>query len=225
MNYHIGTMLIKENFDGGKICPVCRIKRAVNVRLTEQYLGEGVMEDSTRAEVNKLGFCGDHFALLYSMRSKLGLALQASTRMNTIMKDVTPIKTAKQAKRQAQAILEKATTCVICKYLDEHMIRYYKTIAEVFASQPSFKADVEKTDGFCQEHYAKLLEYSSYAGGKREDYLNTLYAVQRARLEKLKDNLLRFCDNFDYRKIGEPAGEEKRSLKDYAETFYGLKQD
>lgn len=114
---------------------------------------------------------------------------------------------------------------MICKYLDEHMIRYYKTIAEVFASQPSFKADVEKTDGFCQEHYAKLLEYSSYAGGKREDYLNTLYTVQRARLEKLKDNLLRFCDNFDYRKIGEPAGEEKRSLKDYAETFYGLKQD
>ena len=56
MNYHIGTMLIGENFDGGKECPVCRIKRAVDLRLTEQYLGEGVMEDHTRAEVNALGF-------------------------------------------------------------------------------------------------------------------------------------------------------------------------
>ena len=61
MNYHIGTMLIKEHFDGGKDCPVCRIKHSVDIRLTEQYLGEGVMEDHTRAEVNKLGFCCRHF--------------------------------------------------------------------------------------------------------------------------------------------------------------------
>ncbi len=105
MNYHIGTMLIGENFDGGKECPVCRIKRAVDLRLTEQYLGEGVMEDHTRAEVNALGFCGRHFSLLYSMRSKLGLALQASTRLNTVMKDLTPVKNSKQAKKQADEIL------------------------------------------------------------------------------------------------------------------------
>ena len=61
MNYHIGTMLIDENFDGGCECPICRIKKRVDERLTEQYLGEGVMEDHTRTEVNKLGFCGFKF--------------------------------------------------------------------------------------------------------------------------------------------------------------------
>ena len=108
MNYHIGTMLIKEHFDGGKDCPVCRIKRSVDVRLTEQYLGEGVMEDHTRAEVNKLGFCSHHFSLLYSMRSKLGLALQASTRMNTVMKDVEIAKNTKQAKNKRKKYSKKA---------------------------------------------------------------------------------------------------------------------
>lgn len=81
MGYHIGTMLIYEHFDDGKICPLCRIRSVIDQRLTEQYLGEGVMEDSTRKEVNELGFCAEHFDKLYSLHSKLGLALQISTRL------------------------------------------------------------------------------------------------------------------------------------------------
>lgn len=221
MNYHIGTMLIGENFDGGKECPVCRIKRAVDLRLTEQYLGEGVMEDHTRAEVNALGFCGRHFSLLYSMRSKLGLALQSSTRLNTVMKDLTPVKNSKQAKKQAEKLLDGEKTCVVCKYLDEHMIRYYKTIAEVYASRTTFKDDVLSGNGFCVGHYAELLKYSSYAGGKQREYLDTLYAAQSKRMQDLKDNLLRFCERHDYRRAGEPIGEEKHSLQDFSDTFYG----
>lgn len=222
MNYHIGTMLIKEHFDGGKDCPVCRIKHSVDVRLTEQYLGEGVMEDHTRAEVNELGFCRRHFSLLYSMRSKLGLALQASTITNTVMKDVEIAKNTKQAKKQAQKILDKGSTCVICKYLDEHLIRYYKTIAEVYSSQSSFKDDILSGNGFCEEHYARLLEYSAYAGGSRKEYLKTLYTVQIRRLSTLSDNLLKFCDRHDYRRAGQPMGDEKYALKDFSDTFYGL---
>ena len=74
-------MLIYEHFDGGEICPLCRIRKVINERLSEQYLGEGVMEDSTRKEVNELGFCKEHFDKLYSLPSKLGLALQVSTRL------------------------------------------------------------------------------------------------------------------------------------------------
>ena len=222
MNYHIGTMLIKEHFDGGKDCPVCRIKRSVDVRLSEQYLGEGVMEDDTRTEVNKLGFCAHHFTLLYSMRSKLGLALQASTRMNTVMKDVELAKNTKQAKKQAQKILESGSTCVICKYLDEHMVRYYKTIAEVYSSQATFKDDILSGNGFCEEHYAKLLQYSAYAVGRQKEYLETLYTVQSKRLSALKNNLSKFCDRYDYRRAGDPSGDEKHALRDFSDTFYGL---
>ena len=139
MNYHIGTMLIDENFDERCECPICRIKATVDERLTEQYLGEGVMEDNTRTEVNKLGFCEHHYASLFASRSKLGLALQVSTRLNTINKEVFEPKNVKQAKKQAESLLKLNQTCVVCKYLEQHMIRYYKTVAEVYSNVASFK--------------------------------------------------------------------------------------
>ena len=105
MHYHIGTMLIDENFDGREECPVCRIQKKIDERLTEQYLGEGVMEDDTRKEVNKLGFCLHHYSKLYSSRSKLGLALQVSTRLNTVSSNVEKAKNSKTAKKQAENIL------------------------------------------------------------------------------------------------------------------------
>lgn len=224
MNYHIGTMLIDENFVADEYgCPVCRIKKAVDSRLTEQYLGEGVMEDHTRTEVNALGFCAHHYEYLYSMRSKLGLALQASTRLKTVMKDISPVKNVKQAKKQAEKILGKQTTCVICKYLNEHMIRYYKTIAEVYATRTEFQTRLKASKGFCLEHYAELLNYSSCAGAEKENYLNDLYSAEKSRLDTLEENLLKFCDRHDYRNADKPLGEEKYALKDCEEAFYGTK--
>ena len=99
MNYHIGTMLIDENFDEREECPLCRIQRKIDERLTEQYLGEGVMEDHTRMEVNKLGFCAHHYVKLFNSRSKIGLALQVSTRLNTVMKEIEDPKNLKSAKK------------------------------------------------------------------------------------------------------------------------------
>ena len=98
MHYHIGRMLIDENFKKSDLCPMCLIKLKVESRLAEQYLGEGVMEDDTRKEVNKLGFCLRHFDMLYKMQSKLGLALQTSTRLATIKKFWTSLKALPQPK-------------------------------------------------------------------------------------------------------------------------------
>lgn len=223
MYYHIGTMLIDENFDENYECPICRIKKTVDTRLTEQYLGEGVMEDHTRAEVNKLGFCSRHYDLLYSMPSKLGLALQASTRLKTIAKELKPVKNDKQAKNQAETLTEKTSACVICKYLDEHMVRYYKTVAEVYSDSLSFRERFSRCRGFCLEHYAELLRFSSYAGSEKSSYRDSLYAVEKRRVDELQNNLLKFCDRHDYRNANKPLGEEKYALKDCEETFYGSK--
>ena len=155
------------------------------------------------------------------MPSKLGLALQASTRLKTVIKDFAATDNVKQAKKSADKILERKKTCVICKYLQEHMIRYYKTIAEVYASTPEFKDVIESGHGFCAEHYAELLRYSSYAGSASKEYLKTLGEVQNKRLSELTENLLKFCDRHDYRNAQKPMGDEKFALKDYEQTFYG----
>ena len=180
------------------------------------------MEDDTRKEVNKLGFCHHHYSKLYASRSKLGLALQVSTRLNTVMASVDKAKNSKSAKKQAEKILNLGKTCVVCKYLESHMIRYYKTIAQVYKSVASFKQRLKDTPGFCLEHYAELLNYSSFAGSKQEEYLSDLYETESKLLEKLKDNIDDFCISNDYRNIGKPISKEtKESLKTASFVFYG----
>ncbi len=221
MYYHIGRMLIDENFDEGKDCPVCRIKNKVEQRLAEQYLGEGVMEDSTRTEVNDLGFCSRHFDMLFAMKSKLGLALQASTRLDALKKILSRPTSAKQAKKQAKKLNEKTSSCVVCKYLNEHMIRYYKTIAEVYLGDSSFSDRLKSGNGFCFEHYQKLLEYSDHAGLKAKNYLSDLFEVQCRVIDNTKLKLKEFCDHHDYRNASKPLGEGKTALPDARSLFYG----
>ena len=222
MNYHIGTMLIDENFTPNCDCPICKIKRTVNERLTEQYLGEAVMEEDTRMEVNKLGFCLNHYSMLFSSRSKLGLALQVSTRLLTMRKEITLPKNAWQAKKQGETLLKMNQTCVICIYLEEHMVRYYKTVAEVYNNIPDFKNRLLAVNGFCMEHYANLLKYSNYAGGKQKEYVADLYAVQSKKVDELKVAIDEFCIHHDYRRVGTPLSDQAReSLKVAQKTLYG----
>lgn len=221
MYYHIGRMLIDENFNDKTDCPVCAIRKTVDRRLTEQYLGEGVMEDDTRKEVNELGFCREHFDSLFSMRSKLGLALQASTRLKALDRLIVEPKNPSAAKKTSERIREKTSRCVVCKYLDEHMIRYYKTIAEVYSGDPAFKDRIESGNGFCIPHYSDLIAYSSYAGAKSKEYLSSLFRAEKRRIGKADKLLDGFCNRHDYRNAAAPLGEEKNALPNARRTFYG----
>ena len=57
MNYHIGNMLIYQEFNGTGVCPLCRIRNILENRLADQYMSESVMEDFQRRLVNEKGFC------------------------------------------------------------------------------------------------------------------------------------------------------------------------
>ena len=213
-------MLIDENFDDKDLCPICRIKYTVEKRLAETYLGDAVMEDDTRKEVNELGFCARHFDILYKMPSKLGLALQAHTRIKTLYKSIIEPVKVKNAKKLSEKIVKKTSSCVICKYLDEHMIRYYKTVAEVYYADENFKEKLLGTKGFCLAHYAELLKYSSYAKGKANDYLFDLYRVEKVSLENAEKSLDAFCSHHDYRNASAPLGEGKNALPTARKTLY-----
>ena len=64
MNYHIGNMLIYQEFVPGNDCPLCRIRNIQEKRLAEQYLNESVMDDFQRRMVNEKGFCLHHTQML-----------------------------------------------------------------------------------------------------------------------------------------------------------------
>lgn len=222
MNYHINTGLIHEKFNGDCDCPLCEIEKIVEDQLIYEFLNDAVMEDNTRILVNKKGFCAKHFDLLFEGKNKLSLALQISTRTDDMLK---LFNAPSSPKKRADELSKSVKTCVICDYLEESMVKYYKTIAQMFNNEPNFYKKIIATNGFCVKHYANLLRYSHYAGKFKKDYLETLSNVEKRSLEAIKTHITEFCYSHDYRNAGKPLGDAEYALTRMRRKLYGKKKD
>lgn len=225
MKYEISTGLIVEHFNDKSECPLCEIKKIVERGIAEQFLNDAVMEDHTRAKVNELGFCKHHFEMLFNRPSKLSLALQISTRMKTLNRKIGEIKNFKGAKKQAEDLKKSRASCIICEYTDFHMVRYYKTIAQMFFNEPDFRKQLESTKGFCFDHYEELLTYANYAKNKTNEYLDALSTIQNRNIARIIGELKWFCDKHDYRNSNKPMGNSEDVLQRSKIKLYGDEKD
>ena len=224
MAYHIDTGLIKDKFKVECECPLCEIKSIVEEQFLYEFLNDAVMEENTRLKVNALGFCEKHFNMLYTRQNKLSVALQISTRVDSILKEIQPVPNVKKAVKQADLLDKMSTTCIICDFTQESMVKYYKTIAQMFSREENFYKDVLKTKGFCLKHYAELLRYSSYAGKDAKAYVEILSEHQQRNMARLQDELNGFCKKHDYRNALLPLGNSETALPRMSVKLYG-KQD
>ena len=225
MGYHIDTGLIKEKFATPCECPLCEIQKIVEEQFLHEFLNDAVMEDSTRAKVNKLGFCSKHFDMLFARPNKLSVALQIATRTNALQKLLTPVKNASSAKKQAKILEKESTTCIICDLVQESMVKYYKTVAQLFNKEKDFYKTLLSTKGFCLKHYTELLNYSSYAGFTANAYVEFLSGIESRNFVRLQEELKQFCDKHDYRNANVPLGNAEDSLKRMGEKLYGKKYE
>lgn len=223
MRYHINTGLIKDKFSDKQFCPLCEIEKIVEHGICREFLGDGCMDDDVRKAVNDKGFCMSHFEMLYSMPSKLGLALQIQTRVRHVAAKLTVPTSPLAAKRAAKVLISEGEKCIVCDFTADEMVKYYKTIAQLFANEPEFRATLAGSQGFCNRHFAKLLEHSSSAGNHAKQYLKTVTDVQQKRFSFDLALLDRFTARHDYRNIGKPLGEAENALPNIKKDLYGKK--
>jgi hypothetical protein len=105
------------------------------------------------------------------------------------------------------------------------MVKYYKTIAQLFLGEKEFRGVLMRGSGFCFEHYSMLLKHSNNAGFLTKEYLDAISSVENKVIERLQENLKTFCDKHDYRNANKPLGSAEKALTDTRETFYGKKND
>ena len=225
MNYHIDTGLIYEKFAVDCECPLCEIKKIVEEQFLYDFLNDAVMEDNARIMVGKKGFCSRHFNMLFSRQNKLSVALQIDTRVDKISHLFEPAKSASSAKKIAKEIEEGQHSCVICDLVEESMTKYYKTIAQMFINEKDFYKTLISSKGFCLPHYAELLKHSSSAGFGVKEYLSILSGTQKRNIQRIEQELKKFCDKHDYRNALEPLGNAETALPRMGEKLYGKNYD
>lgn len=202
MNYHINTILIWDSFKQ-EGCPLCRIRQQVESRAVSLYLNEAVMDDNCRALVNKYGFCAAHFKKLYEGDNKLGLALQAHTRLKFLEKQMDSFKPLGH------------NNCVICKIIDMHIEKYCSTISDMFIDDVNFKKVFLNCSGFCIPHYNKLISLK----GKKQ-YKKELKRLQHDRITAMCGSLEQFTDKYSASNNDKPS-DNIRALKDSINIMCG----
>jgi hypothetical protein len=225
MAYHIDTGLIKEKFKVDTECPLCEIKKIVEEQFLHEFLNDAVMEDNTRIKVGKYGFCSRHFDMLFARQNKLSVALQIGTRVDKLLPEIADERSVKSAIKQSQTLEKASSTCVVCDLVEDSMVKYYKTIAQMFQREPDFIKTLISSKGFCLHHYAELLKYSKSAGFVAKEYVHILGVTQKRNMERLQQELKRFCDKHDYRNALEPLGNAETALPRMREKLYGKKYD
>ncbi len=225
MEYHIDTGLIKEKFSTDCECPLCEIQKIVEEQFLHEFLNDAVMEDNTRIKVGKEGFCAKHFDMLFARPNKLSVALQIQTRVKNLQTLITDEKNLNKALKNAKALENSSNTCAICYYVEESMVKYYKTVAQMFYNERDFLKTLLGTKGFCLHHYAELLKYSRYASFMAKEYVGILGGIEKRSIERLQADLQKFCDKHDYRNANEPLGNAETALPRMRVKLYGEKID
>jgi hypothetical protein len=163
--------------------------------------------------------------MLFSRQNKLSVALQIGTRADKLSELLFDVKSVGTAKKVSKALKESQSTCVICDLVNESMVKYYKTIAQMFERERNFYKMLISSKGFCLEHYSELLKYSRYAGFASKEYLKILSGLERRHFERLKGELKEFCDKHDYRNALKPLGSAETALPRMRVKLYGEKPE
>jgi hypothetical protein len=237
MKLSIDTLPLWDAFKQTEICPFCHLENKLQELFIDTYLGDSVMEPDVRIEVNTVGFCPDHFKLLFQQKvSKLGLALMTHTHLmetikvidkemdaldkccqesNTLLKRATGSRDIGTALDDAAAQAGKRTdTCVVCNRMALHMERYFETALYMWEHDTDFRRLFEQSGGFCIPHWGGQLKACKGAiiSKKQLEFIQKLNEMEKKSLAELAKDLEWFTQKFDYRNTDKPWGNSKDAL-------------
>ena len=218
MKEQIHTVPVNEAFDSGDECPFCYLERQAERSAIRYTLGPGAsyMEPDVRAVTDREGFCGAHLQKMYDYGNALGSALMMQTYLNILLEELDgqmrcyeqPPKRSffrrKTDSAGSDGLVEwmekREDSCYICGKVEYNMKRYYATFFTL-VKEAEFREKVAQSKGFCMRHFRGLLELApeELPNGQREWFYETVFALMRENMARVKGDLDWFIEKFDYR--------------------------
>lgn len=228
MKYQLETIPVWDAFKSECECPICALHDKAEQTYLKYYLGNSVMNPETRVEVNKVGFCPEHFQKLLQKRSPHYLGLMTHTHMieyrNELSKKLknlekaantattklkTPLKDKKliEASNDMKDLIDKKNKqCMICNKIASTMKRYAFTTVYMWKKEEEFREYFNNSKGFCLPHFTLLntLAAESLTGVEMGQFVNDLIKIQDKSLQRLEDELLYFTQKFSQENDDKP---------------------
>ena len=220
MKEHIYTIPVTETFAEHKQkCPFCALREKLEKDELELILGASMMEPDIRIETNKKGFCSRHFAKMFNMKNRLGLALMLESHLAEVSDKTVIWKNSllgkDHTKKASENIRELKKSCYVCERTLEKFSKMMFCAVLLWNNTPEFREKLAKQPYFCLEHAEEYLETARVKLDKKSFavFAEQLSNVQQNYMNSLMEDVSWFCKKFDYRYENEPWGNAKNSVE------------
>lgn len=226
--YELETIPIWDAFDEGSECPLCILDERSEQHYLEFFLGNSVMIPEMRVEVNKTGFCRQHFVALWNASSnKHPLSLMVHTHMKELISHIAkkerPLKSdrigggkgiAKRIDALTRYIRRRTAPCMICDRLAYTLERYTFTIVYLWKTKDDFRKAFAESKGFCIHHLPNLLEMAKNQLSSRRlaEFMEEIVRLQAESMDRIEGELLWYTQKFDFQNAKKPWGNSKDAL-------------
>jgi len=204
-------------------CPICRLEQKSVERYLDNQFYENVNSPKWRDRLRaSLGFCREHAWL--GVNRRLGDALGYSIIYHDIINSILNQMNAgdnlalpsrgrrpllQQIPEAARNMITKALTalnphkrCPVCEHRDETTRTLVSVLVEELKT-PEMRDAFQASEGLCLPHLRLSLEHVNDASA-----CETLLAIHREKLERLRAELAEFIRKNDYQAIKEGFGKE-----------------
>lgn len=221
------TIPVNDAFDQKGECPFCNMKKQLETDSIDYMLGPSYMEDDIRMETDKIGFCQKHYSMMYNQQNRLGLALMMQSHIKKVLSDIDNLSadlknTEKKGLFSKPKIQNKVTpyidnithSCYICDRINKNFDRYFDTFFYMWKKDSDIKEKVKTSNGFCLEHFSKLIETAEKTLTSKQfnEFIEIIVPLQKDNINRLLDELELFINKFDHNYANTPWGTAKDSL-------------
>ncbi len=218
MDEKIYTIPVNMAFEKKDGCPFCTLLRDLENAELDLILGASMMEPDIRIETNKYGFCGRHFAKMFTMKNRLGMGLMLESHLDTLgdkIKAKSSIINRDPGTKVADFIDKLEDSCYVCKRVEDKLSKMFITAAYLWEHEKQFRQYLREQPYICLDHYRIYLRIAQRHLPKKlyPDFLEDINELQMKYYEKLCGDVSWFCKKFDYRYDGEPWGDSKDAVE------------
>ncbi len=218
MKEQLYTIPVTDAFNESCECPLCAMKKNLEINAIDYTMGPSYMEDDVRAVTDELGFCNTHIKMLYENQNRLGLALMLNTHLKKTIKDIQKLQ--KNGGKVTSSLFKKKSmdsdikayvdqlnhSCAICDRINHTFERYLITVFHLYDREKDFRETFASSKGICTTHYSILHDMapSRLSNATLNQFLEQLDSLYLTNMVRVQEDLEWFIDKFDYRNADAP---------------------
>lgn len=207
-------------------CPLCAAEKKAEDQLINALYTEMVMDVRLNPQlVQEYRFCTGHLEKLYKYPDKFGLAILTERILyfekESIKKynlaDTTKNKTILGLNLKRKKVTKHIDReCMLCKKVNEDMIRYTETMISLWCKEAKFKELYKNSRGFCVDHFSNIMETADFSIHNKDTlkiFKQISMDLQINNIDRLHGELDWFITKFDFRYSEAPWKTSKDALK------------